>query len=75
MLHSEQLNRQEIWRDSLNTLPTFLAYAEAMLDLAYRLPSFSRGQRFASRSGSWRFAIPSIGRITLHALPLTDEQL
>jgi hypothetical protein len=76
LLHSQQHNRQDIWPGSLDTLATFLARAEAILDLACHLPSFSRGQRFAmSRSGAWRFTIQDIQRITLDVLPLTDEQL
>jgi hypothetical protein len=76
LLHSQQHNRQDMWPGSPDTLPTFLAYAEAVLDLACRLPSFARGQRFAmSRSGAWRFTIPDMQRVTLDALPLTNEQL
>jgi hypothetical protein len=76
LLHGQQHDRQDIWPGSPKTLPTFIAYAEAILDLACRLPSFARGQRFTlSRSKAWRFTIPIIQRITLEALPLTNEQL
>jgi hypothetical protein len=76
LLHGEQHDRQDIWPGSLDTLPIFLAYAEAILELACRLPSFARRRRFAlSPSEAWRFTVPGIQRITLHALPLTNEQL
>jgi hypothetical protein len=76
LLHGQQYDRQDIWPGSLDTLPTFLAYAEAILNLACRLPSFARGRRFLmSHSGAWRFTIPDSLRITLEPLPLTDAQL
>src|SRR6266511_2930690 len=38
-LHGQQHDRKDIWPGATRTLPTFLAYAEAILDLACRLPS------------------------------------
>ena len=38
LLHSQQHNRKDIWPGSLDTLPNLLAYAEAILDFACRLP-------------------------------------
>jgi len=74
--HGQQHNRLYIWPGSPKTLPTFIAYAEAILDLACRLPSLARGRRFAmSRSEAWRFTVPNLQRVTLMASPLTDEQL
>jgi hypothetical protein len=76
LLHGQQHNRQDIWPGSSETLPIFLAHAEAILDLACRLPSFGRGRRFVmSRSAAWRFTSGNTQRITLRPLPLTDEQL
>jgi len=76
LIHGQQHNRQDIWPGSLDTLPTFLAHAEAILDLACRLPSFASGERsLMNRSGAWRFTIGDGQRITLAPLPLTDEQL
>jgi hypothetical protein len=76
LIHGQQHDRQDIWPGSLQGLPNFVAYAEAILNLACRLPSFVHGQRFAmSPSTAWRFTIPNLQRITLAALPLTDEQL
>jgi hypothetical protein len=75
LLHGQQHNRQDIWPGSLDTLPTFLAHAEAILDLACCLPSFARGQRYCmSRLGAWRFKIEDSQRITLASSPLTAEQ-
>ena len=42
LLRSQQHNRQDIWPGSLDTLATFLARAEAILDLACHLPSLGR---------------------------------
>jgi hypothetical protein len=75
-LHGRQHDREDIWPGSTRTLPTFLAYAEAILDLACRLPSFVPGHRFAmSRSASWRFTLPEGQRVTLAGLPFSSEQL
>jgi hypothetical protein len=72
LLHGQQHERQDIWPGSLQTLPTFIAYAETILDLACRLPSLARGRGFAmSRSEAWRFTVPNLQRVTLIASPLT----
>jgi hypothetical protein len=76
LLHGQQYGRQDVWPGSPETLPTFLAFAEAILDLACRLPSFGDGQRFLmNRLEAWHFTIPHPQQITLTALPLSDEQL
>jgi len=75
-LHGQQHDRQDIWPGSTDTLPTFLAYAEAILDLACRLPSFVPGLRSAmSQSASWRFTVPELPQVTLDGLALNSEQL
>ena len=75
LLHGQQYDRKDIWPGSLETLPTFIAYAEAILGLACSLPSSAPGQRFAmSRAEAWRFMIDNLQQITLSALPLTDAQ-
>jgi hypothetical protein len=75
-LHGQQHDRQDIWPGSTHTLPTFLAYAEAILDLACRLPSFVPGCRFAmSQPASWRFTVPELWPVTLGGLPFSSEQL
>jgi hypothetical protein len=76
LIYGGQYEREDIWPGSTTTLPTFIAYAEAILDLACRLPSFTRGRRFAiKRSEAWIFTLPHLRRITLTALPIADEQL
>ena len=76
LIHGEQHGRRDIWPGSVTTLPTFIAHAEAILNLACRLPSFAPGQRFAiRRSQAWQFTIPDLQRITLMVLPLSAEQL
>ena len=75
-LHGQQHDREDIWPGSTRSLPTFLAYAEAILDLACRLPSFVPGRRFAmSRPESWRFTLPELRPVTLAGLPFSSEQL
>jgi hypothetical protein len=75
-LHGQQYDREDIWPGSTRTLPTFLAYAEAILDLACRLPSFVPGRRFAmSQSASWRFTVPELPPVTLAGLAFSSEQL
>jgi len=75
-LHGQQHDRQDIWPGSTRTLPTFLAYAEAILNLACRLPSFVPGRRFAmSPLASWRFIVPELRPVTLAGLPFSSEQL
>jgi hypothetical protein len=76
MLHGQQHNRQDIWPGSPETLPIFIAYAEAILDLACCVPSPARGRRFAmSSSDAWRFTIPELRPVALDISPLDDEQL
>jgi len=75
-LHGQQHDRKDIWPGATRTLPTFLAYAEAILDLACRLPSFVPGRRFAmSRRESWRFTLPELPPVTLAGLPFSSAQL
>src|SRR5262249_36203713 len=76
LIHGEQHGRRDIWPGSVTTLPTFIAHAEALLNLACRLPSFAFGQRFAiRRSEAWQFTIPDLQRINLRVWPLSVEQL
>ena len=76
MLHGQQHNRQDIWPGSPESLPTFIGYAEGILDLACRIPSLARGRRFAMRrSEAWRFTIPGIKPDALDISPLDDAQL
>ena len=77
MVHGDQHDRKDIWPGSLKTLPTFLAYADCILDMACNLPSLARDRRFAiNRSEAWVFTIPEmlIRTVPLVALPLTEEQ-
>lgn len=77
LLHGQQQERQDIWPGSLQTLPTFLAYADRILDMACSLPPVARDRRRAiSRSEAWSFTMPQPLRpVTLEAPPLNDEQL
>jgi hypothetical protein len=77
LLHGQQHDRQDIWPGTPETLPTFLAYAEAILGLACALPSFAGVRRFAvTRSEAWSFIIPQeVTPAMLSALPLNEEQL
>jgi hypothetical protein len=77
MLHGQQHDRQDIWPGSLQTLPTFLAYAESILDMSCALPSLAHNRRFAiTRSKAWSFTIPErLKPVSLEALPMNDEQL
>ena len=77
LLYGQQHDRPDIWPGSLQTLPTFLAYADRILDMASSLPSFARARRSTiSHSKAWSFTIPQRRKpVTLGALPLIDEQL
>jgi hypothetical protein len=77
LLHGQQHDRQDIWPGALETLPTFLAYAETILALACGLPSFAGNRRFVvTRSEAWSFIVPQgIAPPVLSALPLNKEQL
>jgi hypothetical protein len=70
-LHGQQHGLEDIWPASLRTLPIFLAYANAILELACRLPSVVPGQRAAmSRSTAWRFSAHDIQSVTLVGVPI-----
>ena len=75
--YSEQWDRPDIWPGSLDTLPTFLAYAERIRDMCCVVPSPSRDRRFAvTRSEVWSFTIPQrLAPVKLLTLPLNEEQL
>jgi hypothetical protein len=76
LLHGRQHDQQDIWPGSLETLPIFLAYAEAILDLACDLRSLAPGQRFVMRRPqAWRFTNRDVPRISLRPVPLTEEFL
>jgi hypothetical protein len=76
-LHGQQHERQDIWPGAPETLPTFLSYAEAILELACALPSFAGDRRFAAtRAEAWSFIMPGqIGPAQLLPLPLNEEQI
>jgi hypothetical protein len=77
LIHGGQHEQEDIWPGSVETLPILQSYAEALLEIASRLPSPHRDQRFAlTRSEVWRLIIPSklIVYRTLEALPLNEEQ-
>jgi hypothetical protein len=78
LIHGGQQEREDIWPGSVATLPIFLAYADALLDIASRLPSPHRDRRFVlTPSEIWRFILPQklVAHRKLGALPLTEEQL
>jgi hypothetical protein len=78
LIHGGQHERKDIWPGSVETVPILLSYAEALLEIASRLPSPRRDQRFAlTHSELWRFTIPQnlVMHRTLEALPLNEEQL
>jgi len=77
MIHGLQQEREDIWPGSLQTLPTFLAYANVILDQGSALPSPDSRRRFAlTHSGAWNFTIPEtiVGKPRLHIAPLNDWQ-
>ena len=77
LIYSGQSQREDIWPNSVETVPILLSYAEAILEIASRLPSPHRDQRFAlTRSEVWSFIIPQklVLHRTLGALPLNAEQ-
>jgi hypothetical protein len=77
LLHGQEHDRQDIWPGSPQTLPTFLSYAEAILELACALPSFANDRRPAHTcSEAWSFIFPGqIESPTLLGLPLTEQQV
>jgi hypothetical protein len=78
LLHSLQNEREDIWLDSLEKVPTFLAYAECFLEMACQLPR-QRGERVSAdiRRKAWVFVIPTHlkRRVDIAALPLEAEQI
>ena len=78
LIYGGQHGREDIWPGSVETLPTLLSYAEALLEIAYHLPSSHREPRFAlTHPEVWRFLIPKelVVHRTLEALPLNDAQM
>ena len=78
LIHGGQHERADIWPASIETIPVMLSYAEALLEIASRLPSPQRDHRFAlTQSEVWSFMIPRklVLRRTLEALPLNQDQL
>ena len=78
LIYGGQHERQDIWPGSVQLLPVFLSYAEAILELASEVPTPRREQRFAlTPKEVWRFIIPQrlIVDRKLEALPLKEEQL
>ena len=77
MVHGLQHAREDIWPGSLPTLPIFISYADAILELACALLSAARDRRFVlSRSEAWTFTIPANRKtaVDLRALPLHESQ-
>ena len=77
LIHGGQHERQDIWPGSPETLPVFLSYAEAILELASQVPTPRREERFAlTATEAWRFSIPKrlIATKELDALPLDEKQ-
>ena len=78
MIYGGEEGRRDIWPGSIDTLPTFLAYADCFLNMACGLPWRGRDRRFAlDRSQSWVFTIPKrfIKSVSLQALPFNEEQI
>ena len=77
LIHAEQHGRQDIWPGSCETLPTFLAFAQRILEMACALPSRARDRRFViSPSETWAFTIPQsqIMPVRLIAFPPNEQQ-
>ena len=78
LIYGGQHERKDIWPGSVESMPILLSYADALLDIASRLPSPHREHRFAlARSEVWRFVLPAklITPRKLERLPLNEEQL
>lgn len=78
LIHALQHDRDDIWSDSLATLPAFLAYAENFLSMACALPVRRRDSEIRiTRNAAWTFTIPSSlrQRRPMVALPLDDDQV
>jgi len=78
LIHGGQHERKDIWPDSVATLPIFLSYADAILEIASRLPNPHRDRRFVlTPSEAWSFILPQkvVMHWTLEALPLNKEQV
>jgi hypothetical protein len=77
MAYGQQNGRQDIWPSALETLPTVLAYGEAILGLLSSLPSLARDRRFAVISSeAWSFTLGQpIATVKLTVPPLSAEQL
>jgi hypothetical protein len=78
LIHSSQNEREDIWLDSLEKVPAFLAFAECFLEMACQLPR-QRGERVAAdmRRKAWVFIIPTHLKrdVNITVLPLHDEQI
>jgi hypothetical protein len=77
LIHGGQHDRKDICPESLETLPTFLAYANCILDMDRTLPSPARDRRHSvTRSKAWVFTIPEdlTKTVTLEALTLHEKQ-
>ena len=77
LIHGGQHQRPDIWPGSNETVPRFLAYAEAFALQGSRLKWPGRDRRYTlDRRKIWRFHVPEQLRETrdLQALPLTNAQ-
>jgi hypothetical protein len=77
MAYGQQAGRGDIWPGASENLPTFLAYSEAILELACALPSRAGDRRFAvTRSEAWCFVLPEpVAIVKLEVPPLNEGQL
>lgn len=77
LIHGGQHERSDIWPGSNETLPQFLAYADAFSNMGSHLVWPGRDRRYTlDLQTIWQFQIPPDLKRTcdLVALPLTDEQ-
>ncbi len=76
-IHGIAYGDADLWRGSQRTLPKFLSYANAFLDLACALPDARAPHGFCMRrSEAWTFATPKplVQTVRLEALPFTERQ-
>lgn len=77
LIHGGQHSKEDICPGSLETLPTFLSYANCFLDMDCALPIPANERRYSgTRSKAWGFTIPKglSKTVTLEAFPLHEDQ-
>lgn len=73
LLHGLQHGRADIAPDQSSTLPTFLGYADAFLELGSQAPWAGRDRRTVlTRQDAWRFDLPDSLRVEAE-ISATDE--